>query len=226
MSHPKVLVGCPTSDYKEYCLDQYAESVKNLDYQNYDILLIDNSKTVDYIKKLKEKNIPAQRSKWFEGAIDRIFTSRNVLRQNVLKGGYDYLFSLEQDVIPPRGALKKLVSQNKNIISAVYFNRKQGGHVPLIAVNRGFDKLCYIPEDIALKSEKTVEVDYCGLGAVLIHREVLEKIAFRKDQKPRFDDLIFCRDAKKEGFKIYADLSIKCQHLIKNRPWAWGEIKR
>lgn len=225
MKHHKVLVGCPASDYKEYCLDEYAEAVKNLDYPNYEILLIDNSKTNDYSKKLKEKNLPAEKSEWFEGAMDRIITSRNILRQKVLDKDYDYFFSLEQDVIPPKDTLKKLVKQNKKIISAVYFNPKQGKYIPLLAINRGLLKLSYIPEEIVINSNKTVKVDYCGLGAVLIHRSVLEKIKFRKDEKPGFDDWWFCQDAKKEGFEIYADLSIKCKHLIKNRPWKWGEIK-
>lgn len=225
LKNPKILVGCPTSDYKEYCLDEYAEAVKNLDYPCCDILLIDNSKTNDYFKKLKEKNLSVEKSKWFEGAMDRIVTSRNMLRQKVIDKNYDYLFSLEQDVIPPKNILRKLVSQNKKIISAVYFNPKQGKHIPLLAINRGLSKLSYIPEEIVINSNKIIKVDYCGLGAVLIHRSVLEKIMFRKSEKPGFDDWWFCKDAKKEGFEIYADLSIKCKHLIKNRPWKWGEIK-
>lgn len=225
MKNPKILVGCPTSDLKEYCLGEYCESIKNLDYPNYDIFLVDNSKTDDYLKKVKEKNLPAERSLWFEGAMDRIITSRNVLRQKALDEGYDYLFSLEQDVIPPKDVLKKLTSQNKKIISAVYFNPKQGKHIPLLAIDRGLDKLSYIPEEIVINSNKIIKVDYCGLGAVLIHRTVLEKIKFRKNEKPGFDDWWFCKDAKKEGFEIYADLSMKCKHLIKNRPWKWGEIK-
>jgi len=132
------------------------------------------------------------------------------------------LFSLEQDVIPPKDILKKLVQQNKKIISAVYFNCNQGKYVPLLAVNRGLDKLSYIPEDLVIKSNKTVKVDYCGLSAVLIHKSVLEAVTFRRDKNPGFDDWWFCKDAKNQGFEIYADLSIKCKHLIKQRPWSWG----
>jgi len=44
MKTPKILLGCPTSDYKEYCLKEYVKSVKTLDYPCYDILLVDNSK--------------------------------------------------------------------------------------------------------------------------------------------------------------------------------------
>ena len=35
----KVLVGCPVSDYHEYCTEQYIQAIKNLTYNNYDILL-------------------------------------------------------------------------------------------------------------------------------------------------------------------------------------------
>ncbi len=49
--NPKVLVGCPTSDYKEECLEEYAEAVKNLSYDNYEVLLIDNSKGNEYFER-------------------------------------------------------------------------------------------------------------------------------------------------------------------------------
>ena len=53
--NPKVLVGCPTYEGKEYILDRYIERVKEFTYDNYDILLVDNSKTNDYAKKIKAK---------------------------------------------------------------------------------------------------------------------------------------------------------------------------
>ncbi len=226
MKHPKILVGCPTSENQEYCLNEYSESVKNLNYPNYDILLVDNSKTDKYLKKLKQKGLPSIKGPWFEGAIDRIVTSRNIIRKKVLDEGYDYFFSLEQDVIPPRDVLTRLLKSKKNIISAVYFNIKNGVLIPLLAVNRGLPKLSYIPFELIEKSNKVIPVDFCGLGAVLIHRKILDKIKFRRDQKAAgFDDWWFCQDSKKEGFQIYADLSLKCKHLIKNRKWDWSQLK-
>ena len=83
---PKVLVGCPTSDYKSYCIEKYAESVKRLSYKNYDILIVDNSEKDGYFKRIKKLNLPVIRSKYFEGARDRIIESRNILRKKILTG--------------------------------------------------------------------------------------------------------------------------------------------
>ena len=40
MEGPKVLVGCPTSFHKDYCLKEYVVGLNKLTYKNKDILLI------------------------------------------------------------------------------------------------------------------------------------------------------------------------------------------
>jgi len=225
---PKVLIGCPTSKYQEYCLEEYHKAINNLTYGNYSVLLIDNSEDDYYLNKLKNKNINALKGEYFKGAKQRIIESRNLLRKYFLDNNYDYLLSLEQDVIPPKNVIEKLLSHNKEIVSAVYFNTSQKHKrlIPLLAKSTGLDKLSYLPEKFVKTSNNLVEVDYCGLGCVLIHKLVLEKVKFRfNSKKPGFDDWWFCKDAKENNFKIYADLSIKCKHLIINRPWKWNELK-
>ena len=221
----KVLVGCPTSNYNEYALEEYAEAVKNLTYKNYDFLLVDNSKDDSYLKKLKSFGLPAIKGPWFEGAKQRIIKSRNLLREKALEGNYDYLLSLEQDVIPPRDVIEKLLSHKENIVSALYFMPNKNSLTAMLAIKEGNGEYGYIPFNYADKNNHFITVNYAGLGAILISRKVLEKIRFRTDEKPGFDDWWFCKDAERKGFKIYADLSIKCKHLIKNRPWDWSEIK-
>jgi len=92
---PRVLVACPTWEGQKYCLDEYIAGIKALTYKNCDVLLVDNSKTEDYYNHIKSKGIPAIRSKWFEGAMDRIIYARNMIKDIVLKEGYDYFLSLE-----------------------------------------------------------------------------------------------------------------------------------
>jgi len=48
----RILIGCPTSDYKEYSLKEYLEGIKNLTYKNFDLVLVDNSKNDYYFNKL------------------------------------------------------------------------------------------------------------------------------------------------------------------------------
>ncbi len=60
----------------------------------------------------------------------------------------------------------------------------------------------------------------------MIHRDVLEKVKFRYDLTncEGTDDIFFCMDARKEGFKIYADTAIKCKHKISGKSWSWGDV--
>lgn len=227
---PKVLVGCPTSDYKAYCLDEYAKIIKNLSYDNYNILLVDNSKTNKYSERIKKLGLNVIKAPYFESARERIVISRNILREYAIKNNYDYLLSLEQDVIPPKDIIERLLESNKKIISGVYFayNFYQGKHqlLPLIWVD--FDektkKMFYL-DKAKLWSNEVVKITTCGLGCVLIHKEILKKFKFRYDSnyKEGFDDMFFCKDLREKKIEIYADTSIKCKHLIKD--WSWKNIK-
>lgn len=118
----KILIGCPTSDHKRYCIQQYLESVKNIDYDNYDFVLVDNSQANDYFRELQSYGVKVVKSPYVEPARVRITDSRNLLRKMFLEGDYDYLFSLEQDVVPPKDVLKRLLSHNLPVVSGVYYN--------------------------------------------------------------------------------------------------------
>jgi len=221
----KILVGCPTSDYHGYCLQEYTQAVKSLTYPNYDVLLVDNSKDDSYLKKLKSLDLSAMKGHWYEGAKDRIVSSRNILRKQAIQQGYDFLLSLEQDIIPPKDIIERLLHNNKDIVSAVYFMPYNNTLTPMLGVNQGKEKYSYLSFEQVDKSSEVININYVGLGAILISKRVLEKIKFRIDKKPGFDDWWFCKDAEREGFKIYADLSVKCKHLLNNRPWSWTNIK-
>tara|TARA_Y100000310_G_scaffold123352_1_gene122122 strand:+ start:6820 stop:7572 length:753 start_codon:yes stop_codon:yes gene_type:complete len=64
-----------------------------------------------------------------------------------------------------------------------------------------------------VKGENSMEVQRVGLGAMLIHRDVLEKIKFRKNPNG-FDDMTFCEDVLKNNWKIMLDTGVKCQHFL------------
>jgi len=228
---PKVLVGCPTSFHKEYCLDKYVDCVKSLTYKNFEILLVDNSKDDVYFERIKKYGVPVIKGPWFEGAMDRIITSRNILRQKVLDEGYDYFFSLEQDVVPPADVLERMLKADKKLVTGVYFahNTMPDGSTPLIPlVYKLIDEktLTMAPIDKQeFDSNKLIEVVSAGLGCVLIHKDVLKEVKFRYENKV-FDDRFFFIDCYNKNFKVFCDTSIKCKHYILNRPYPWKVIKK
>ena len=215
----RVLVGCPTHRCKDYCLEAYAKAVKSLSYNGFDVLLVDNSPTDEYFEKIKSLGLNVMRGPQFDTAIQRIISSRNLLRKYAIENKYDYLLSLEQDVIPSADIIKRLLSHQKKVISGVYFNLQKnlsGKVVPLAMLWSKVEGEIGIPlsEDMIFEKPGLYEVQACGLGAVLIAREVLEKVEFRAGTKlgEGWDDMFFCRDAKALGYKIFADTSVMCQH--------------
>ena len=227
---PKVLVGCPTANYKEYCLEEYAKAVKSLTYANYNILLIDNSKGNDYVEKIKKLNLPVKKGQWFEGALQRIITSRNILREEVLEKECEYFLSLEQDVIPPKDIIERLLKHKKEVISAIYFahNVVEGKRrlIPLSYKLLDEKDLSMRPlnEDELWNNPGIMQIISAGLGAVLIHKDILKKVKFRFENNV-FDDRFFFKDLYELKQDVWCDASLKCKHLI-NRPIPWSQIKK
>ena len=77
----KILVGCPTSNHKEYSLKEYLEGVKKLSYENIHFVLVDNSETSNYYEKLKSLGVSVIKDKYKESAKERVINSRNILRR-------------------------------------------------------------------------------------------------------------------------------------------------
>lgn len=252
--NPKILVGCPTSGLYEFCLDEYVKAVKSLTYKNYDVLLVDNSKDDNYKKKIQAKGLKSIKGPYFESAMKRITESRNLLRKYFLENNYDYLFSLEQDVIPPKDVIEKLLKHNKKIIAGIYFMpiKEEPNKIKFKPVlwdfpteeqwqatledpfmKKKIDEKKATKEDMRrqftaeeVKESKVIEVKTSGLGCILIHKDVLEKVSFRNKPGVKcFDDVYFCIDARSNNFKVYADTSIKCEHLFLKKPWHWEDLK-
>jgi hypothetical protein len=224
----KVLVGCPTYMNKEYALAKYAAAVKALKHDGFqmDILLVDNSAGDEYMKKIKAAGLPVVKGPWHEKARDRIIASRNVLRDKVLKEGYDYLFSLEQDVIPAPDTLQKMVAHNKKIVTGVVYNHMPYGEevrlLPMLFSQHPVDPtgLWYVDE-AELKVPGLKGVLATHLGCTLIHRDILELFPFHYFGNT-FDDMAFSKDVVQGGFPILVDTTIKPEHLFSD----WEGIQR
>ena len=228
----KVLVGCPTSEQYEYCIDEYLKRIREFVFKDFDVLLVDNSKDDCYMKALQQRGVQAIKAGHTEDVRERIAASRNILREQTLKNGYDYFLSLEQDVIPPKDVIPRLLRHQKKIVSGVYYKlfnvtitntgksdgivQKKGKTLmPVLfrfANEPGKMHIC-TPHEVS--GERLLKIRAAGLGCMLIHRGVLEKIHFRKEEGIQgYDDVVFCDDAYSNGFEIYADTSVKCKHLI------------
>jgi len=229
MTSPKVLVGCPTSIHKKYCIEEYLAAAKNLSHPNYELVLVDNSETDDYYDLLDTKGIMVLKAPYYaETARERIVISRNMLRRYALDNEFHYFLSLEQDVIPPKDSIERLLRHQKPVVTGVYCMeytiKKEGqdvGKTIMPLLYRRQDQESYIQlneRDIAF--DNLLLVDAAGLGCMLIRRDVLAKIPFRFEQeKLVFDDMYFSEDLKKESIPLFADTSVTCKHLMREMHW-------
>lgn len=231
--YPRILVGCPTHEVKRYALAEYLKSVRGMRYPNVDIVIVDNSPTPDYAREIEvharewEKEHPGHTFRVIHHPSaharvrGRIVESRNTIRDIVLNEKYDYFFSLEQDIILPENALEKLLAHQKNVCAGVYVNPVTlGGKrriMPVVCVHgneeqRAKGQAVWMNFPFLFPARLT-EVACAGLGAMLIHRSVLEKIPFRFDEKHEaFDDVHFCLDVQKMGERVHMDTGLLCGH--------------
>src|SRR3989338_8075490 len=118
----KFLVGSPVSKHHKYCAPQYLEMLKNLSYSNYDVLLVDNSDTEDFYNEIKDKVLIVRFGYDKETIKERMVASRNYIREYVLKNGYDYFMDIDQDVIPPKDVIERMLAHKKDFVTGIYYN--------------------------------------------------------------------------------------------------------
>jgi hypothetical protein len=135
-----------------------------------------------------------------------------------------YVFSVDSDVTIPPHSLKRLLSHDVDMVSGVIpndygrflmcnilnnvqvvpevFNATEK-QVPLIVARH----ISPIPED------ELIEVDVTG--AVCLMKRVIFDAGLRFSYHPQGEDVAFCQDVKKAGFKIYCDTGLRPFHVMK-----------
>lgn len=133
---------------------------------------------------------------------------------------YDYLFSVDSDIVMPPDTLEKMLSADKDIISGLYIQRipnKQTLEVYMATQGGGCTNIPYA----YLENKSLTQIAACGMGCVLIKGKI-----FREMQYPHFyyksaldhrntvsEDVYFCQKAREMGFEVWADPSILCDHV-------------
>ena len=120
----KVLIGTPVHQCKDYSMKRWLENVATLQRKTpADLLLMDNSLGLEYVEMVKkycldyavldhriehfeidDTNIDSMRARSM-----RVELAQEMIRREVLKGGYDAWFSWECDQIIPANALDTLI---------------------------------------------------------------------------------------------------------------------
>ena len=137
-----------------------------------------------------------------------------------LEHDMDYLFMIDDDMDCPDDLFQRLWANDVDIVAPLAFTRNYPHKPVLYKIEEGFDPVTQTPYFFnhwinKYPRNKLVQCDAVGFGAVLIKRKVLDGV-----KEPRFmstnatgEDILFCHKARKEGFKVYMDTSIKLGHF-------------
>jgi len=140
--------------------------------------------------------------------------ARNRIVQHALESNSEYLLFIDADMIFPPDAFKRLLFHNVDIVNALAF-RRTAPHYPCI-FNWADKNNCYITADYSGCPEGLLKVDACGMPCILIKTKVFKKMKqpwyyYRDNQFS--SDLTFCWEAKKLGYDINIDTSLKIGHI-------------
>jgi len=144
-------------------------------------------------------------------------SARNKIVYRALEQEFDYVFFMDSDMEFPPNTLDRLLSHNKDIVGGFYV-RKKKGYLP-----NAF-KLGFAEQDKLLTEfvEDFREVEAIGTGCLLIKTDVFNNIktpwfyyepTMAEDFHMSTEDIVFCRNAKEAGYKIYCDGEIMCGHV-------------
>lgn len=136
---------------------------------------------------------------------------------------FKFLFTLEDDNIPPPDCLLRLYESMRNfdIVGSLYWTKGEGGQ-PMIYGNPEEAPLNFIPQKVA--SGTVQRCNGVGMGATLFKMDLFKKIPAPwfetvQDWEPNkggrgyTQDLAFCEKVCKLGGRIGVDTTVKTGHL-------------
>ena len=143
--------------------------------------------------------------------------ARNDLVKMALKDNCDYVFFIDSDTIIPNGAIDALLAMNVDIASGLYFSKGKP-YLPVARVKEG-EKHFYLED---FEFNQIIEVQGVGMGCCLIKTDVFKKLEFpyfklewRKHEDIDYqiaEDLYFCDEAIKAGYKVHLNTGVICEH--------------
>ena len=225
---PKILIFTPIYDAKDYCLNKFLGCVNKLDYPKDRIkhLFIDNTVGLDYTRKLKRMGLNVIHIERGNNSREAITRSQALARIKFLKGDYDYLFSLESDIMIPKDGLTRLLKHAKEVVTGLYLIGNDKIKIPCITLPEWQENLKAFGTRLLMKEEVEQYVGHGlkrvqagGFGCCLMSRAVVEKQGFYYD--PRFQghsDIYFFNDIFMKKIPVFVDTDLICDH--DNSDWS------
>lgn len=141
----------------------------------------------------------------------------NKARRLVLDNGYDYLFTVEADMVIPPDALTKLLAVDADVAYGLYCFRNTSTWSAWTELDMVRGRSIRKDRSRAKAAwGKVIDVAGVGMGCTLIKRHVLETLEFRVDDINNPDvhnDWVFAYDLQQNDFTQKCDLGVVCGHI-------------
>jgi hypothetical protein len=182
-----VLVGLPYHPRKRYANQYVMDWVENQTHKDVEVVM-----------------------RWHMGTFgepDAVKTQREFFRKLAVERGHDHFYSMGTDTIPPLDVLDKLLAHNKDVVGAVYRQRKETEKPNVIAWRKGDEKQTFMNEG------PLVKIDGMGMDSVLFSRKAFTKFTYfdwtyPDDDYPVYDIL------KGKSYDIWLDTTQICKHYM------------
>ena len=224
--NPKVAIVIVTWNKKSYVMELLT-SLRSINYDNHDIIVVDNASTDDTCQTIREQ-FPH---------VNLIVNSENLggtggfntgLRYVLEKGGYKYTWLLDNDAVVERETLIELVKvmeedDEVGITGSVIMEPDMDMIVELgafVSWSIGTWKPNYRNNRLsAMKDMSTTEVDYVAACSSLVRNEALYKIGVMDERYfIHWDDIDLALRAKQAGYKVMASPKSKAYHGLEDKP--------
>ncbi len=228
MGYPKVLIFTPIYEGKDYCLEDFLQKAKAIDYPNARHLFIDNSANLHYYYKLISMGLDVVHVDRGNNSREAIARACNYARKIAIDEGYDYLLSLESDVMVPPNIVQLLLEGARDVITALYFigDRSKNIRVPCVTLPEFKKEYGYFGTRVLTAEEYPQflhkgqqRVQAGGMGCCLMYRKVFLQIPFSYEVGLKgHPDIYFFNDCFRLRIPVYVDTDIVLDH--QNVPWS------
>lgn len=222
----KVFLCSPLNFRKEYCIDRYFSNILKLSYPHKEFYFVDNSPSPFYaMSKIKKWGLDID---WLDPKRmrnqDYIRDSMNVIRRKFLDSKCDYMFVLECDLFPPLDIIERLLSHEAQVVAAPYFlGNGANSFLSDTDIEDSFGETINNRnigwhESFLNFKGITTTAKQCGMGCVMIRRDVMEQMDFfTAHDVPAHHDTFFYFALNDLGIKTLYDTEIIVTH--ENRSW-------
>jgi hypothetical protein len=163
---------------------------------------------------------------------------RELIMQDALDGGYDYLFFVDDDIVLPNDALERLLETieadpQTAVVGGLYYSRDEVRPIATAGWDSADTTSAYIPP---FTSTSTDPVDGIGFGCALLRVAVARTFAppyfpahVYLERRARVarqcdEDFCYCERVRKSGYRVRLDARVRCGHYDRQRKIAFPEV--